>query len=65
MCKLYAKINLPSNARQPLLGWMWQVSAQPTAKAVQAGTGEIGVCFDFLLFIENAGSILEKRNLAG
>lgn len=46
MCKLYAKINSPNNARQALPGWMRQVSAAP-AKAAQAATAEIGVCFDF------------------
>lgn len=34
-------------------------------EAARAGAGGTGVCFDFSLFIENAGSILEKWDLAG
>lgn len=33
-------------------------------ESARAGAGGMGVCFDFSLFIENAGSILEKWDLA-
>lgn len=43
MRELYAKINSPDTARQPLPEWMRQVSERLTARA---RTGEIGLCFD-------------------
>lgn len=54
-----------SNTGRSILPTMPALDVAGVWEAACAGAGGTGVCFDFSLFIENAGSVLEKWDLAG